>query len=78
MDYQRVAERIATSLLGTIEHGASLSTCLVTDLTSQGARLRVSATQPLPTRFTLRITRIDRAAATEIRWRNGEEVGVAF
>ncbi|HEV2559340.1 MAG TPA: PilZ domain-containing protein [Microvirga sp.] len=78
MDYRRNAERVATSLLGVVDHENSLSTCLVTDLSAQGARLRVSASHALPETFRLLIARTGLDRQAEVRWRTGEEVGIEF
>ena len=78
MEYRRTAERVSTSLFGLMDFGESLSTCLVTDLSSKGARLRVSSAKALPARFTLRISRTGACHYAGLRWRNGDEVGVEF
>jgi hypothetical protein len=76
MDYRRSAERVATSLLGLMDFGDSVSTCLVTDMSDRGARLRVSPTKPLPVSFQLRLSRAGMTHVADVRWRSGEEVGV--
>ncbi len=78
VDYRRSAERVTTSLLGLMDFGDSVSTCLVTDMSEGGARLRVSPTKPLPAHFQLRLSRAGTTHIADLRWRSGEEVGVEF
>jgi PilZ domain len=78
VDYRRSAERVATSLLALIDFGDSSSTCLVTDMSNGGARLRVSPSKPLPARFQLRLSRAGTTHFVDLRWRSGEEAGVKF
>jgi PilZ domain len=78
VDYRRSAGRVATSLLALIDCGDNSSTCLVTDMSNGGARLRLSPTQPLPARFQLRLSRAGTTHIADLRWRSGEEAGVKF
>ena len=75
---QRAAERVATSLLGTMVFENGVATCLVRDYSSSGARLQVSRTMLLPDRFDLRLSRSGLQHRVHLRWRSSEEVGVAF
>ena len=69
---------MTTSLLGLMDFGDSVSTCLVTDMSEGGARLRVSPTKPLPAHFQLRLSRAGTTHIADLRWRSGEEAGVEF
>ncbi len=77
---RRASERVATSLLGTIVIGptAKVSTCLIRDLSAGGARLWISGALIVPDRFDLCIQRHGITRSVELRWRTGDEVGVAF
>ncbi len=53
--------------------------CVVTDISSRGARLRLSPLTPLPDRFVLAMgPRGERAQTAISVWRRGEEIGVRF
>ncbi len=78
MDYRRSADRVAASLPAVMDLGEGLSTCLVTDLSHRGARLRVSPTKPLPQNFALRLSRSGTTHMVELRWRRDDEAGVEF
>jgi PilZ domain len=75
---QRSAERFATFILGTMLFEHSVSTCLISDMSATGARLRVSASKWLPEHFDLYLPRYGTTHRVELRWRQGDEAGVAF
>jgi hypothetical protein len=75
---QRAAERVVTSLLGTIVFDDGISTCLVRDYTTSGARLRISPSMLIPDRFELHLCRTGAEHQVRLCWRSQEEVGVVF
>lgn len=78
MKEQRSAERFATFILGTMLFDESVSTCLISDMSAGGARLRVAASKWLPDHFDLYLPRYGTTHRVELRWRKGDEAGVAF
>jgi len=78
MSDRRARDRVATSLLGTIMLGESVTTCLVRDFSPEGARLWIAGGLDLPKTFGLRIERHDMTRQADLRWQSEEEYGVAF
>ena len=78
MSDRRARDRVATSFLGTIVHGESVTTCLVRDFSLEGARLWIADGLDLPTTFELRIERHGITRQAELRWKSEGEYGVAF
>ena len=75
---RRARDRVTTSLLGTIVLRESVRTCLVRDLSPEGARLWIAGDLDLPKTFGLRIERHDMTRQAELCWKSEGEYGVAF
>jgi PilZ domain len=52
--------------------------CLIRDLSDKGARILFSDTVTLPNVFDLHIPQRDQTLRCKVRWRHGDEVGLAF
>ena len=78
MSDRRARDRVATSFLGTIVHGESVTACLVRDFSLEGARLWIADGLDLPKTFELRIERHGITRQAELRWKSEGEYGVAF
>ncbi|GLS43224.1 PilZ domain-containing protein [Methylobacterium brachythecii] len=80
MSERRQAPRGRVYLGGRIVHRRIYSdtSCLLRDLSSGGARLRVSGAVPLPERFDLVVDRHETTQLVELVWRRGDEAGVRF
>jgi hypothetical protein len=65
-------------MLGTVTIDDRTVTCLITDFSSSGARLRLSQDVALPKTFWLDAPRHWKSYRVTCCWRDGEEVGVRF
>lgn len=76
----RVAPRQRVLIAGTIRYtgGMGAVPCVVRNLSETGAKLTLSESVALPTHFDLVIAQKNVAHRCELRWRRGEEAGVAF
>ena len=74
----RAAGRVDTSLLGTMVFDHGISTCLVSDYSATGARLRVSPSMLIPDRFEMHLCRTGVKHQVRLCWRSEEEVGFEF
>lgn len=52
--------------------------CSVLDVSNSGARILVDEQQSLPGSFWIRISGLPRKRKAELRWRDGEQVGLEF
>lgn len=52
--------------------------CLIRDLSDKGARILFSDTVTLPDTFDLYIPQRDQTWRAKVRWRHGDEIGLAF
>ncbi len=52
--------------------------CLIRDLSEKGARIVFSDTVTLPDMFDLYIPQRDQTLRVKVRWRHGDELGLAF
>lgn len=77
---KRQEVRKRTFLKGRIHFnkGASSMDCLVRDFSEMGARLELSETSTLPESFDLYIPAKEMTLRSNLRWRRGDAVGVAF
>lgn len=78
---KRGQPRRRTLLRGRIFYGpahAMSFDCVIRDISGSGAKLRASATQAMPERFTLLNIPEGVAFETRLAWRRGEDVGVRF
>ncbi|APX85166.1 pilus assembly protein PilZ [Methylorubrum extorquens] len=77
---KRQEPRKRTFLKGRIHFnkGASSMDCLVRDFSEMGARLELSETNTLPETFDLYIPQKEITLRSNLRWRRGDAVGVAF
>jgi hypothetical protein len=57
---------------------AAMIDCIVCDLTNSGAGLRVSAAEPIPTRFDLIFDSTHFTRRCEVRWKSTQCLGVEF
>ncbi|MFN3685304.1 PilZ domain-containing protein [Salinarimonas sp.] len=76
----RVAPRHRVLIAGTIRYAGGIGTasCVVRNLSETGAKLTLSESLNLPTHFDLAIAQKNAVHRCELRWRRGEEAGVAF
>lgn len=76
----RVAPRHRVLIAGTIRYAGGIGTasCVVRNLSETGAKLTLSESLNLPTHFDLVIAQKNAVHRCELRWRRGEEAGVAF
>jgi hypothetical protein len=72
--------RIRSFLRGEIVHsaGAIRIECTVRDLSTQGARIQVPRSVPLPDPFDLQVPQRHLLERCSIIWRHADEVGVTF
>ncbi|MFF8799793.1 MULTISPECIES: PilZ domain-containing protein [unclassified Methylobacterium] len=77
---KRQEVRKRTFLKGRIHFnkGASSMDCLIRDFSEMGARLELSETNTLPEVFDLYIPQKELTLRSNLRWRRGDAVGVAF
>ncbi|MEE7457511.1 pilus assembly protein PilZ [Methylorubrum populi] len=77
---KRQEVRKRTFLKGRIHFnkGASSMDCLIRDFSEMGARLELSETNTLPEVFDLYIPQKEMTLRSNLRWRRGDAVGVAF
>ncbi|GJE69736.1 PilZ domain-containing protein [Methylorubrum podarium] len=77
---KRQEARKRTFLKGRIHFnkGASSMDCLIRDFSEMGARLELSETNTLPESFDLYIPQKEMTLRSNLRWRRGDAVGVAF
>ena len=80
MSEKRQETRKRTFLKGRIHFnkGASSMDCLIRDFSEMGARLELSETNTLPESFDLYIPQKEMTLRSNLRWRRGDAVGVAF
>jgi hypothetical protein len=80
MSERRTSRRSKSFLRGFVyvsrERGAL--SCLIRDLSEKGARIIFSDTVTLPDAFELYIPQRDQTLRAKVRWRHGEEIGLAF
>lgn len=80
MNERRSARRVKSFLSGSIyvsrKQGALA--CLIRDLSEKGARIVFSNTVTLPDMFDLYIPQRDQTLRAKVRWRHGDEIGIAF
>src|SRR5436190_11234174 len=80
MNNRRTSTRQKSFLHGRIYYNNrnSCVDCLIRDISDEGAKLRFSEGIVVPEAFELYIPKRDQCCRAEIRWRRGDEVGVAF
>jgi hypothetical protein len=80
MSERRSSRRSKSFLRGFVyvsrEQGAL--SCLIRDLSDKGARIIFSDSVTLPHTFDLYIPQRDQTLRAKVRWRHGDEVGLAF
>jgi hypothetical protein len=80
MSERRSSRRSKSFLRGFVyvsrEQGAL--SCLIRDLSDKGARIIFSDSVTLPHSFDLYIPQRDQTLRAKVRWRHGDEVGLAF
>lgn len=80
MSERRSSRRTKSFLRGFVyvsrEQGAL--SCLIRDLSEKGARIIFSDSVTLPHMFDLYIPQRDQTLRAKVRWRHGDEVGLAF
>jgi hypothetical protein len=80
MSERRRARRTKSFLRGFVyvsrQQGALA--CLIRDMSDTGARIVFSDTVTLPNTFDLYIPQRDQTLRAKVRWRHGDEVGLAF
>ena len=77
----RRSEPRLRSLLGAtlrFRHTATITDCLIRDITANGARIAVDETIPLSAVFEITIPHLDDVRHARLVWRHGDWVGVAF
>ena len=60
------------------ERGTTLHEVQVREISDGGCRIWTRTPAAVPDRFTIRIVGVDRLRRCEVRWREGEELGVRF
>jgi hypothetical protein len=58
--------------------GLNVLDCIIRDLSSGGARVRISAATPLPPAVSLLVIREGLLFEANVAWRRGEETGLVF
>jgi uncharacterized small protein (DUF1192 family) len=80
MGERRTSRRTKSFLRGVVyvsrERGAL--SCLIRDLSDKGARIIFSDAVTLPDVFELHIPQREETLRAKVRWRHGQEVGLAF
>ena len=76
----RVAPRHRVLIAGAIRYAGGIGTasCVVRNLSETGAKLTLSESLTLPAHFDLVIAQRNAVHRCELRWRRGDEAGVAF
>ncbi len=79
MDH-RAATRARAFLKARIifNNGMSTMDCVVRDLSDGGARLQITDSVALPSRFDLYILKKDETRRASLQWRTSEEIGISF
>ena len=80
MEQVRIAERRRVLKGGKIRFNGNFSTidCVVRDLSTAGARLKLDHGAIVPDRFRLALDQDGREFACEVRWRTLNQLGVEF
>ena len=60
------------------QHGATLVEVQVREISESGCRIWSRTPAAVPDRFVIRIVGVDRQRQCEVRWREGEELGLSF
>jgi hypothetical protein len=61
-----------------LNQGASVIDCIVRDVSSTGARLKVASQLGIPEQFTLVVGLDDTRRQCRIAWRRADDIGVEF
>jgi hypothetical protein len=80
MDERRQAKRHKSFLRGFVDFDKRLGvmSCVVRDLSDQGARILFSENVAIPSVINLHIPQKDLTLRARVEWRRGEEVGLTF
>jgi hypothetical protein len=73
---RRAADRLTTALRGKVFPGAA--DCVIADFSKRGARLRFDEAPPADACFVLVVWSSGLAFQAEVRWSEGDELGVEF
>ena len=76
--YRRVEERVRTLTSAQITQSGRVIDCVVRDMSSKGARLRVPDAGAVPQQFELLMKQSGESRPARVRWRKGVEVGISF
>jgi hypothetical protein len=77
---RRIASRARALLAGKIIIGRGLISpdCVIRDLSSSGARVRISAETDLPPKVSLLVIKEGLLFEANVAWRRGDQTGLAF
>ncbi len=75
---RRVEERQPTLQPAQIRAGARSIDCVVRDMSSRGAKLRVPDAGAVPPQFELIMKDTGKSRPARVRWRRKAEIGIAF
>lgn len=78
MDEQRKSIRYKSFLRGCIYSRNSSASCIVRNVSTEGARVVLSAALNIPELVTLEIPDKMKALSARLRWRRGDELGFNF
>lgn len=76
--FRRAEERTRTSVAAQITQAGRIIDCVVRDMSSKGARLRVPDAGAVPQMFELLLKTSGETRPARVRWRKDKEVGIAF
>jgi hypothetical protein len=80
MSERRIAQRQKSFLRGCIyfNNRRSAADCLIRDISDTGARLIFSSAIAIPDVVDLYIPQKEQTLRSQVQWRHGDEIGVAF
>jgi hypothetical protein len=80
MDDRRRSKRLKSFLQGLvyIDKRRGAMSCVIRDLSETGARMILSETVAIPEFVSLHIPQKDETYQARVKWRHGDEVGLAF
>jgi hypothetical protein len=80
MDDRRRSKRLKSFLQGLvyIDKRRGAMNCVIRDLSDMGARMILSETVAIPDIVSLHIPQKDETYRARVKWRHGDEIGLAF
>jgi hypothetical protein len=80
MDDRRRSKRLKSFLQGLvyIDKRRGAMNCVIRDLSDKGARMILSETVAIPDIVSLHIPQKDETYRARVKWRHGDEIGLAF